>query len=94
ILPQIAQEHDINDLSGVYVQEVNPGSAAEEAGLQNGDVIIAVEGNEVNSTSEVQEIVALERPGAELNITYKRNGSTNDTTVTLKPENGEAVGRN
>jgi serine protease Do len=88
---ELAREREIENLKGVYIHEVLPQSAAAEAGLETGDIIIAVQGNDVNSSSEVQEIIALKRPGDEVSITFRRNGKNMQTEAILKSqeENGQ-----
>lgn len=69
---------------GVYVDGVNKGSAAEEAGLQDKDVIVKINGFPVNTSPELQEQVAQYRPGDPIKVEYIREGKTYTTTVTLK----------
>ena len=69
---------------GVYVDGVNKGSAGDEAGLKNKDVITKINGFAVNSSPELQEQVAQYRPGDKISVEYIRNGETHSATVTLK----------
>lgn len=69
---------------GVYVEGVNKGSAAEEAGLKNKDVITKINGISVNSSPELQEQVAKYRPGDKLNVEVIRDGKTSMMNVVLK----------
>ncbi|WMJ73907.1 trypsin-like peptidase domain-containing protein [Cytophagaceae bacterium ABcell3] len=81
---QLADERDIENLNGVYVHEVNPGSAADDAGLQDGDIIVSLEDSEVNSPAEVQEIIGMKRPDEEVTVEYRRDGETRSTTARLQ----------
>lgn len=81
---QLAEDEDLNVLEGVYVINVNPNSGADEAGIENGDVIIAVQGEKVTKTSELQEKIALNRPGDKVKVTLIRNGKEKTVTATLK----------
>ena len=72
------------ELSGVLINQVNPGGAADEAGLRSDDVIVAVGEREVKTTSELQELIARYRPGDGVQIKYIRNGDLNETSLTLK----------
>ena len=69
---------------GVYVDGVNKGSAGDEAGLKNKDVITKINGFAVNSSPELQEQVAQYRPGDKISVEFIRNGETHSATVTLK----------
>lgn len=77
-------EEDIEDRMGVYVMSVNEGSAAAEAGLQKGDVIIDINEKETKNVAELQEIIATKRPGDRIQVTYKRDGKVKTTTAVLK----------
>lgn len=81
---QLAEAQDLDLLNGVYINSVNDNSAAAEAGLEPGDVIIAIDGSPVSTTSELQEKVALNRPGDEIEVTYIRNGSEYTVDAVLK----------
>lgn len=69
-----ARELGLTSVAGVFIQQVNPGSSAETAGLQPGDVIIRVNGIETTSVPELQEQVARFRPGDIITVDYIRNG--------------------
>ena len=80
---------DIEESNGVYVAGVNIGSAAEEAGLEKGDIIIGIDKNEVKSTAELQEYVARNRPGDKIDVTFLRDGKEATVKATLKNIMGE-----
>jgi PDZ domain len=68
---------------GVAVQAVQSGSPAAQAGLQQGDVITAVDGTNVNSTAALGNAVRSHQPGDTVTITYTRNGQSATAKVTL-----------
>ncbi|MBV6646403.1 MAG: Do family serine endopeptidase [Cyclobacteriaceae bacterium] len=80
----LAERENLDVLRGIYVRLVNPESAALEAGMKEGDVIVAIDGKKVNSVSELQEQVALNRPGDKVSVTYIRDGKTRNTEAVLK----------
>lgn len=77
-------EEDIDELSGVYVFVVRENSAAEEAGLTKGDIILEINNTSVANVAELQDLVARNRPGDKIDVTYKRNGKTKTVTARLK----------
>ncbi len=85
---QLAEDRDLDVLSGVFVNYVNENSAAEEAGILQGDVIIAIDDSPVTNVSELQEMVARNRPGDEISVRYIRNGSEVETQATLRDFEG------
>lgn len=88
ITDQLAKDNGLKDIKGVYITGVNEGSAAKDAGLEKGDVILKINSVEVNSTSELQEAVAQFRPGEKVSVTYSRSGKTYTKTIALKNKKG------
>jgi serine protease Do len=84
---ELASKHNLKDLKGVYIESVNKGSAAEEAGIKQGDVIKEINGIEINSAPKLQETVAQYRPGDKISVKYSRNNELKNTTVVLKNKN-------
>jgi serine protease Do len=74
---------------GVLVQSVQKGGGGDEAGLQAGDVILSVDGKEVNAANELQVIINSKRPGDVAKLTVFRDGKTIEKDVTLKPRQEE-----
>lgn len=85
---EFAKEKDIDVLEGVYVASVNPNSAAHEAGIQEGDVIIKANGQKVKSVSELQEQIGRHRPGDMVEVCVLRNRKEIVFEVTLKNKLG------
>lgn len=81
---ELAEAESLGVLEGVYVVNVGPGSSADEAGIENGDVIIAINGTSVTKTAELQEKVALNRPGDQIKVTILRGGKKKIVEATLK----------
>lgn len=79
---------DLGTMEGIYVAKVTEESAAEEAGLKEGDVITAIDGKEVNKMADLQEYLAKKRPGDKVSISYLRDKKKSTKTVTLKNEQG------
>ncbi|WP_460496054.1 S1C family serine protease [Glycomyces tarimensis] len=69
--------------NGAMILEVEADSPAEEAGLQSGDVITAIDGTEVTSASEVVAAVQSRASGDQVSITYVRDGQEQEVEVTL-----------
>ena len=79
---------DLGTMEGIYVAKVSDESAADEAGLKEGDVITAIDGKAVNKMADLQEYLAKKRPGDKVTITYLRDKKKATKTVTLKNEQG------
>ncbi|MBW7856925.1 MAG: site-2 protease family protein [Leptonema sp. (in: Bacteria)] len=61
-------------------EEMGNDSPAYQAGLRNGDRILSIDGREVKTFQDVQQIAALSG-GIDLPVVYSRNGKTNETVV-------------
>lgn len=82
------EDIDLGTMEGIYVAKVTEESAAEEAGMKEGDVITAIDGKPVNKMAELQEVLAKKRPGDKMTVTYLRDKKKATKTVTLKNEKG------
>lgn len=86
---ELAKEHNITATNeGIYVAQVNDRSAAKEAGLEEGDVIVKLNGANVNNSGEMQEQMNKLRPGDKASLSYYRNNKLHSTTVTFKNNQG------
>lgn len=74
---------------GVLIINVIEGSAADEAGLKEGDVILSVNGQEVNQTNELQAKIGIYNPGDKVKLEVWRYGKKMDVTATLQSREGE-----
>jgi membrane-associated protease RseP (regulator of RpoE activity) len=76
---------DLPTASGVTVVDVVPGSPADAAGLQPGDVITQIGGQAVQTPSDLQSALAGMRAGQRVEIQYQRGPSSYTTQATLAP---------
>ena len=72
-----------NLVPGVYVQTVDIKSAAEKAGIRQGDVIVEVDGTKVASVTEINVIKNKKKVGDKLTVKLYRDGEYKTVTVTL-----------
>lgn len=79
----LVKEKDLKVNSGVYVDSLTENSAAKDAGLKPGDVILEVDGIPVKTAPELQELIARHRPGDEVNIKADRFGKPKEFKVKL-----------
>jgi putative serine protease PepD len=68
---------------GAKVAEVTPGSGAAEAGIQDGDVITAINGDVIAEPTELIVSIRSNAPGDTVDLTVLRDGRTQDISVTL-----------
>jgi len=80
---EAAAGFNLPDTKGALVQEVLPGSPAQRAGIEPGDVIRAVDGTEIVASSELPPLVGRKTPGTKVRMSILREGRTRDFDVTL-----------
>lgn len=84
----IAEARGLKEIKGVLVNGVSANSAAQEAGLNQGDVILKIGEVAVNSPAELQEQIGRFRPGDKVMVTMVRNGREKVIPVLLKNAKG------
>ncbi|MDR0538564.1 MAG: Do family serine endopeptidase [Tannerellaceae bacterium] len=75
-------------LEGAYIDSFSSQSAAKTAGMEEGDVIIAVNDSKIRTASDLQEKISRFRPGDKVNVTIDRNGSEKTLKVELRNSQG------
>ncbi|MDO1560267.1 Do family serine endopeptidase [Brevundimonas sp. 2R-24] len=83
VTAEIARSLGLDRPSGVVVSEVYPNSPAARAGIREGDIITAVDGNEVNDLSGLNFRVGAARPGTQAQISLLRDGRAQTVTARL-----------
>lgn len=83
-----ADKAGMKDIKGVYVADVVSDGAAEKAGIKAGDVMTRINNNEINTTTQLLEVVRQYRPGDEVEVEIIRNGNARTYTVGLLNESG------
>jgi membrane-associated protease RseP (regulator of RpoE activity) len=74
----------VSESSGVIISGVEPDTPATSAGLRKGDIILEVEGQPIDTSSQVQQIVANSRIGESLSFTVWRNDQK--ISISVRPE--------
>ena len=89
-------KYGLPGVRGVAIEKVVEGSPAEKAGLQSGDVIVRVNGEEITSTRKLTRLVSEIAPDHTARLTVFRGGSERELSVTLgkrpMPKFDETVG--
>ncbi len=89
-----AKALELNSTSGVLISNVEPGSAADKAGLKRRDIITAINGEKIEDSNVLRNKVAGTLPGTEIKLTVLREGKMQDLSAVLDEFDGEGVARN
>lgn len=85
----LADEMDLKVNSGVYIQRLVENGSAKDAGLEEGDVIVDIDGSTITAVPELQEQIGSKRPGDKVKVTVNRDGKEKLLVVELKNKDGE-----
>jgi Do/DeqQ family serine protease len=91
VTSEMAKSKGLKSAEGVYVSGISANGAAKEAGIREGDIIIAIDGETTRTSSELQEkIVNNHKPGDKVKVTVLRDGEEKNFEVRLKNQDGKA----
>lgn len=85
----IAKAKKLEHVEGAYVRSTTEDGAARKAGIKEGDIIVSINGNSVNTGSQLQELIGQFSPGNEVTVGYIRNGELKDAKVVLRNMKGD-----
>jgi Do/DeqQ family serine protease len=85
---ELAKLYKLDKIEGIYIDDTTEDGAARSAGIKKGDVIIGINGTKVNSVSELQEQIGKHRPGDQVSVLVKREGTEKTFNVTLRNMKG------
>ncbi|MDH5299836.1 MAG: DegQ family serine endoprotease [Gammaproteobacteria bacterium] len=83
--PALAEAFGMAQIQGAVISRVVPGSAADEVGLKAGDVIVSINGREVNNTSDLRNLIGLLRAGQKVQVQVVRDGKRMTKTAVVAP---------
>jgi serine protease Do len=90
----MAKAAGLDKTTGIMVQNVVEGGAAEKAGIKVRDIILSIDDKEVNQPNELQSYIARKHPGDMVKLKIFRDGNIIDKTVSLKARNEETLAAN
>ena len=85
---ELAEKEGLENIEGVYVKQLIEGGAAQQVGIQQGDVVTAINGKKVNTVTQLLETVRQYRPGDKVDVEINRKGNHQHYELTLLNEAG------
>ncbi len=73
LTPELAEEFSLPDQNGALVSDVEPGTPAAKAGLQNGDVIRQVDEKKIIDSQQLRLMISQNAPGTQVKVTFLRS---------------------
>ncbi len=83
VTDKIAKAMDLQDLNGALIGDVLKDSPAAKAGLQAGDIVVKLNGKEIDNSSTFRSSIASMQPGTDVKLSVLRDGKPMDITVKL-----------
>ncbi len=80
---EIAESLNLPKAEGASVARVEPGSPAEKAGIQAGDIVIKYNGTPVESMGDLRRMAGATKPGTKVGVTVWRKGAQRELTVVV-----------
>jgi serine protease Do len=84
----VKDQFGVTAADGAFITQVSPNTAAEDAGLQEGDVIVEIEGENVATAQDVADAIESREPGDRVDVTVERAGRRRSFVVTLRKRGG------
>lgn len=91
LTPDLGEALGVPEYHGAVVGSVEEGSPAARAGLQAGDVIVAVDGREISGSTDLRNRIGLKPVGSEAQIDWLRDGERHRTTIRVEAEPATAA---
>jgi len=81
VTSDVAQMYNMPE--GLYISKVISGTSAEDAGLQQGDIITAFDGHTISSMADLQNIIQYYEAGTTIDLTIQRMGNSGYEEITV-----------
>ncbi|MBO0857137.1 MAG: DegQ family serine endoprotease [Chloracidobacterium sp.] len=91
LTPEMASQFGFKGTQGALVQDTEPGQAAERAGVKAGDIFTEFQGQRIEDSSRLRNLVAQAPPGSTVRFKVWRDGSERELTATLSEMDPKAV---
>ncbi|MCS6624512.1 trypsin-like peptidase domain-containing protein [Roseibacterium beibuensis] len=86
-----SRDFGLGIVRGAVVESVAPGSSAEAAGLQRGDVVTRIQNRPVSNAGTVAATIGIAQPGTQVQVVYLRDGREGRATLTVEAPGDRAV---
>ncbi len=84
LTPELAEALGIDTTRGAVIAQVIPDSAADDAGLQEGDVVVAVNEREIVDASSLRNTIGLFRADEEIEVSFLRDGKRQSMRIRIR----------
>src|SRR5258706_2182335 len=93
VTEELADSFGLKKPQGALVAAVEAKSPAEKAGIKTGDIILAVDGRDIEKSIDLPRIIGESRPGTEVKLKIWRQGDTKQLSASLGEAPAEKVAK-
>jgi serine protease Do len=90
VTPELAKSFGLKEKKGALVAQVSPGSPAEKAGIEQGDIILEFDGKKLSEANDLPRIVASSPVGKSIDLKLSREGKVQDRSIKVGEMNEKA----
>jgi serine protease Do len=83
VTPDLQSQFGLSRSSGLIVAEVEPGTPGDQAGLEQGDIIVSIDGQTMVNAGDLFSLLRTKRPGDSISVFIDRNGTEQTVIVML-----------
>ena len=91
--PDLAESFDLKNTEGILVTQVMPDSAAEKAGLKQGDLILMMNDKKVGKVAEFRNLISFTAPGTKVKFLIQRDGKEKSLSAEIGKLETDAKGQ-
>ena len=88
IIKRLSLDINSNNLQGVVVTKVQDNWAAAKTGIKEGDILLAIDGDEIDSKAEFDEVISYHSPGDKVAVRFKRGNKEQEKTLIFTNREG------
>ncbi len=93
LTPSLADAFALSGKKGVLITQVSAGSAAEQAGLQEGDVVVKLNDSPIHDSSDLRNAIGLLRAGSKATVQFYRDGKLQSVQTRIKQAEPQIIAR-
>jgi serine protease Do len=93
VTQELADSFGLKKPQGALVAAVEPKSPADRAGIKTGDIILSVDGKDIENSIELPRVIGESRPGTQVKLKIWRQGETKELSAALSEAPAEKLAR-
>jgi len=93
VTKELAESIGLGKAQGALINRIEPGAPADKAGLEAGDVILKIDGKQIEKSADLPRLVGNTKPGTKSTLTVFRRGATKELSIVIAELEPEKVAK-